>query len=330
MAEQALDALQLFALGASRRFGEDVARHLGVDVQPLEEREFEDGEHKARPLVTVRGNDVFVVQSLHGDADQTVNDKLCRLWFFIGALKNAGARAVTAVVPYLAYSRKDRRTQPRDPLTTQYVARLFEAAGTDRVVTLDVHNLAAFENAFRCPSENLQAKKLFTAHFVERLQGQALAVVSPDAGGVKRAEIFRRSLERGTGQAVTLGLMQKHRARGVVSGESLAGEVTGRVAIVLDDLISTGTTLMRAVSACEAAGAARVVAAASHGLFTADADRVLSEDALAGLVITDTVLPIRLQNPAVLEKLTVLPAAPLFAHAIARLHGGGSIADLLD
>src|ERR1019366_8766802 len=128
-----------------------------------------DGEHKARPLHDVRGHDAFVLHSLHGDPTQSANDKLCRLLFFCGALKDAGAAQVTAVTPYLCYQRKDRRTKPRDPIITRYVAALFEAMRIDRVVTLEVHNLAAFENAFRCPTWHIESAPLLAAHFAPLL-----------------------------------------------------------------------------------------------------------------------------------------------------------------
>ena len=133
--------IALFTLHTSHAFGEQVSERLGVPLSPHEEREFEDGEHKARPLVSVRGKDVFVIQSLYGDPQHSVNDKLCRLWFFLGALRDASAARLTAVVPYLCYARKDRKSKSRDPVTTRYVATLFEAIGVDRVVTLDVHNV---------------------------------------------------------------------------------------------------------------------------------------------------------------------------------------------
>ena len=132
----------LFALQASRAWAEPVAARLGVPLAAHEERAFEDGEHKVRPLVNVRGRDVYVMESLHGDEAQTVDAKLCRLLFFIGALKDAAAGRVTAVVPYLGYARKDRKTKARDPVTTRYVAALFEAVGTDRIVTLDPFDIA--------------------------------------------------------------------------------------------------------------------------------------------------------------------------------------------
>src|SRR5690606_21695546 len=173
--------LLLFALNATRALGLRVAERLGVALSPHEEREFEDGEHKARPLVSVRDRDVYVMHSLHGEPGASVNDKLLRLLFFLGAVRDAGAARVTAVLPYLAYGRKDARTKPRDPLTTRYVAALFEAVGVDRVVALEVHNLAAFQNAFRCRTEHLDTAVLFARHFAAALPAATpLAVVSPD------------------------------------------------------------------------------------------------------------------------------------------------------
>lgn len=319
----------LFALSASREWGEAVAAHLGLPLAPLEERGFEDGEHKARPLASVRGRDVFVLQSLHGDAAQGVDEKFCRLLFFIGALKDASAASVTAVVPYLAYARKDRKTQPRDPVTTRYVAALLEAVGTDRVLTLDVHNLAAYQNAFRCRTEHLEAAGLFAAHFAPRLQDREVVVVSPDAGGIKRSEQFRLRLAKVLGRPVAAAFAEKHRAEGVVSGDLMVGDIAGRCAIIVDDLISTGTTIIRAVKACRALGATSVHAVASHGLFMGEAATVLGGPALDSLAVTDTVPPWRVPAGALRDKLTVLPTTRLFADAIARIHDGGSVSALL-
>jgi len=320
--------LSLFALNAGREFGQRVAEALGVALAAHEEREFEDGEHKARPLESVRGRDVYVVHSLYGDAAQSVNDKLVRLLFFLGALRDASAGRVTAVLPYLCYARKDRRTKARDPVSTRYLATLLEAVGTDRVVTLDVHNLAAYENAFRVRAEHLEAKKLFVDHFIPLLAGEEVAVVSPDVGGVKRAEAFREALERRLKRPVARAFMEKQRSAGVVSGERLVGDVAGRVVIIIDDLISSGTTLARAAAACKSAR--RIYAAASHGLFAQKAGEVLGASAIERLVVTDTVPPFRLAAGAARDKLTVLNTAPLFAEAIRRIHTGGSLVELLE
>ncbi len=319
----------IFALGASAPFAERVAARLGLACSALEERDFEDGEHKTRPMCSVRDRDVFVIHSLYGDARHTVDDKMCRLLFFIGALKDSSAARVTAVAPYLAHARKDRKTQPRDPVTTRYVARLFEAVGVDRVVTLDVHNLAAYQNAFRCVTENLEARGLFVEHFAASLGDEEVVVVSPDAGGVKRADHFRSSLADALGRPVGAAFAEKHRAGGVVRGEALVGEVDGRVAIIIDDLISSGTTLARTAANCRAHGARAVHAAATHGLFMSGADAALSDPALDRVVVTDTVEPFRVESAQLRAKLTVLPVDALVAEAIDRLHRGGSITELL-
>jgi ribose-phosphate pyrophosphokinase len=325
-----------FALESSRVLAEKVSAELGIPLGDHEERDFEDGEHKARPLESVRGKDVFVLHSLHGDAAETVNDKLCRLLFFIGALKDAAAGRVTAVVPYLGYARKDRKTKSRDPVTTRYVAMLFEAVDTDRIVVVDVHNLAAFQNAFRCRTEHLDCARLFTDHFASQFGREdeevteEVVVVSPDAGGVKRADRFRDFLAHALGRDVGSACVEKYRSWGVVSGGTVVGEVAGKAAIIIDDLISTGTTMTRAAKACRERGATRVFAAATHGLFIGEASEVLMDPALERVVTTDTVPPFRLDPAVVRERLVVLEVAPLLAAAIKRLHEGGSVVELLE
>ncbi len=322
------DSLRFFALEASEPLGSAVAEALGITLSTLEERTFEDGEHKARPLVPVRGMQGYVIQSLHGGPVESANDKLCRLLFFIGALKDAGAAHVTALVPYLCYARKDRRTKTNDPVTTRYVAALFEAVGTDAVVTLDVHNPAAFENAFRCPTIALTAAPLFVDYALA-LKEEKLCVISPDSGGVKRAELFRKALEQASGRPVAKGFVEKHRGDGVVSGGLFVGDAAGATAFVIDDLLSTGGTLLRAARAARKAGAKRVIAMVTHGLFMSGSADALSHPALDRVAVTDTVPPFRIADARLREKLDILPCAPLLAEAICRLHRGGPMDDLL-
>jgi ribose-phosphate pyrophosphokinase len=318
--------LQLFALAATAGLGRAVAEALQMPIAAHEERGFEDGEHKVRPLDDVAGNDVYVVQSTHGGPYESANDKLMRLAFFIGALKDAGAARITAVVPYLAYARKDRRTKPNDPVTTRYVAQMLESVGADCVVTLEVHNPAAFENAFRCRAVALTTTPLFIDYAKAHLAGEDLAVISPDAGGMKRAELLREALEAAIGKPVGKGLAEKYRSAGIVSGDLFVGNVGGRTALIVDDLISTGGTLLRAAKSARAAGATRVLALVTHGLFMPGAEDVLNDPALDQVIVTDAVPSFRLKKPS--NKLVTLPCAPLLAEAIRRLHENRNLTDL--
>jgi ribose-phosphate pyrophosphokinase len=313
----------LFGLGASRPFAERVAARLQMALAEHEEREFEDGHHKARSLVDVHGRHVYALHSLHGDDERSVNDKLCRLLFFLGSLRDAGARSVTAVVPFLCYSRKDRKTKPHDPVTTRYVAAMFEAMDVDRVITLDVHNLAAYQNAFRCRTEHLEARDLFVAHVADALGPNPAAVVSPDVGGAKRAERFREALSERLGRSITGGLIEKYRSQDVISGEVLAGDVEDRSVILVDDMISSGGTLVRAARACREAGARAVWAVASHGAFVPDADETLGDVAVDRIITLDTIPPDRIRSRTVRSKLSCLDASGLFAEAIRAIHEAG-------
>lgn len=310
--------LGIFALGASADYGRRVADRLGLPLDPVEEREFEDGEHKSRPMVEVRGRDAVVIHALYGDDQQSVNDKLCRLLFFIGTLKEGGAARVTAVSPYLCYARKDRQTKPRDPVTTKYVARLFEAAGADCVMTMDVHNLAAFQNAFRCEAVHLEVQPLFVEHFASRLGVEPVTVVSPDIGGTKRAEEFRRALAARIDREPLAAFMEKRRSGGTVSGDTLVGEVQGRAVVILDDMISSGTTLHRAAMACRKAGAAQVHAAATHGLFVGNWRETLGDPVIDSVTIADTIPASRLAGSPIAHKLTVVDSTGLIADSIAQ------------
>jgi ribose-phosphate pyrophosphokinase len=278
----------------------------------------------------VRGRDVFVVQSLYTDQGLSVNDKVLRTLFFLSALRDAGAERVTVLAPYLCYARKDRRTKPRDPVSIRYLATLFEAVGLDRIVTMDVHNPAAYENAFRIPAEHLTAAPLFVDAVAPLLGNRDAVVVSPDAGGVKRAERFRQALERRLDRSVDLTFIEKFRSEGVVWGGTVVGTIEDRVAIILDDLISSGTTLAGAATACHERGAHAAYAAATHGVFSANAAQVLGESELDRVFILDTLPPNRLDPNVRERRVEVLACAPLLAAAIHRLHTDGSIVELVE
>src|SRR3984893_6603875 len=245
----------IFAPGESLALGQAASETAGIELAALEEREYEGGEFKLRPLQPVRDRTVFVVQSLAGTQEAPIAHRLVRLLFLLQGLRDAGANRVIAVIPYLAYARKDRRTKPRDPVYTRYVAQLIEAAGTDRVVALDVHNASSIDNAFRIPVDHLSALPMMAAHFTQHLPTGELAVASPDIGGTKRAQLIRELLERKTRRHVERVFVEKHRESGVVSGGAIVGNGPGHAVILLDDLCASGATLLRAATALRSAGA---------------------------------------------------------------------------
>ncbi len=322
----------IFAICGTHLFGEAVAHSLKATLARHEERDFEDGEYKIRPLDCVRGRDAYVVASLYGDATASSADKFCKTLFFIGALKDAGAGRVTAVTPYLCFARKDRRTKPRDPVTTRYVAQLFDAMAVDSVIGVDVHNIVAFENAFRCETIHLDAHMIFAHHMLGLIGDAPVAVVSPDLGGEKRAELFRQKLERLLNRPVAKAFMDKYRSEGRVSGDLFAGDVDGRIAIILDDLIAGGGTMARVAQACRARGATQVWAAATHGVFSSAAPQTLGQAPIDRVIISDTVAlsPENETARALGARLTIVSAAPLFAQAIRRRHDNSALTELLE
>jgi len=311
---------RLYALTGARGFGDRVAAALGRPLDALEEREFDDREHKARPLASVRGADVYVLQSLHGDARMSGDDKLVRLLFFCAALRDHGAARVTALLPYLAYGRKERQTQPFDPVSSRYLAQLLEAVGVGALVTLEAHSVTALQNAFRIPTVHIDAAVLFAERAARQAGDGPLVVASPDPGGVKRAQLFGELLQRRLARPVAHAYLEKRRSGGAVSGSALAGDVREATVLLIDDLISTGTTLRRAAATCVGAGARRVLAFAAHGLFAAGAEPLLFDPALEAVVVADTVEPALPE--AARARLQVESAAPLFAHALRCLHEG--------
>ncbi|PEN12933.1 ribose-phosphate pyrophosphokinase [Longibacter salinarum] len=322
--------LHVFAMNTSRRLGEEVARSLGSSLSPHEEREFEAGEHKSRPLRSVRGADVYVISSLDGEKGASANDKLLRMLFFIGALNDARAARVTAIVPYLCYSRKDRRTKVRDPVTTRYVARLFEAVGTDVVLTVDVHNVSAFENAFSCPTEHITAIPTLIERIRQRGISLPVTVVSPDVGGAKRAEACRKHLAAHLGDDVPLAFVEKERSEGIVRGGSVVGRVQGRTVVIVDDLISSGTTLVQAARACRAQGANSVIAAVTHGLFAPEAGVTLAHPSLDAVYVTNSVSASRLPTGHCRTKVVRVDISRLLAEVIHRMHNDDSLSHMTD
>jgi ribose-phosphate pyrophosphokinase len=321
----------LFALSESRALAAELGRLTSLDIAPLEERSFEEGEFKLRPLVSVRDRTVFVVQSLAGSADAPVSQRLVRLLFLLYGLRDAGASRTIAVVPYLSFARKDRRTQTRDPVNTRYVAQLLEGAGLGRLIAVDVHNPAALDNAFRIPVDHLSALPMFVDHFARLAHAPNFVVASPDVGGIKRVQIFRELLARRLAKDIEVAFIEKRRSGGVVSGGTIVGDVAGRTVIVLDDLCATGGTLIRAATRLREAGAAAVHVAVTHAPLPTGLAALAAAASVSGIVITDSVGSVlHAPTPSDGNSLTVLPIAPLLGQAVTCMLSGVPLAPLLE
>jgi ribose-phosphate pyrophosphokinase len=320
-----------FALTESRDLGGAVCKSMDLLMAVLEEQRFEGGEFKLRLPECVTDRSALILQCLAGTPQAPVAERLLRLLFLLHGLRDAGAARRIALLPYLTFARQERRTQVGDPINTRYFAQLLESAGADAVITLDVHDPAALDNSFRIPVVHLTALPLLVDHFATRLPGERLAVVSPDIGGIKRAQIFRELLAARLGREVELAFFEKRRSKGVISGHTLVGETKDRVIIVIDDLCVTGHTLMRAAEACNRAGAAAVYAAFTHAPLPSGLAAVLADAHLKAVVTTDSVgFDPDGHSGSEAGKLTVLPIAPLLAQATQRVLACRPLAPLLE
>jgi ribose-phosphate pyrophosphokinase len=296
-----------------------IARAANCEWAAVEERSFVGEEFTLRPLVPVRDRDVCVVQTLAPSAAAPITARLVRLLFLLAALRDAGARSRIAVIPYLAYARQERRGESGDPVHTRYVAELLQAAGMTHLIALDVHDLAAIDNAFRVPVEHLTARPVFIEWLAAQTLSEPLAVASPDIGGIKRAQSFREHLERRLDQAVELLFIEKRRAAGHLSaGHQIVGQAEGRHVVLIDDLCATGETLMRAAAALNQAGALRVSAAVTHVASAAGLRALCADPHLSQVLVTDSALTPESQDAAP-GKLCVIPCASLFAPALAQI-----------
>lgn len=319
----------LLALSESSRLGTSVCSEAGLAQTPLEERSFEGGEFKLRPLQSVRGRSAFVLQTLASSTDAPVADRLVRLLFLLNGLRDAGSARRIAVIPYLAYARKERRTQLRDPVHTRYIAQLLESSGADHVICLDVHNPAALDNAFRIPFDHLTALPMLADHFAKRLPPGRLAVASPDIGGIKRAQIFRELLAARVQWPVELIFAEKRRASGVVSSAGLVGDPAGQHVIIVDDLCATGGTVLSAAAMCRTAGALAVHVGVTHAPLTEGLDNLIAADSINEIVTTDSVGSVHRPSADPARKLVTLCLAPLLGQALRRIVAGRPLAPLL-
>ena len=299
-------SLLLYSGSSHPELADEVAKHLGVLLGDVEINQFADGEIYVRFLTSVRGADVFVVQT-HA---RPVNEHIAETLIMVDALKRASARRITVVLPYFPYSRQDKKHLAREPITAKLMADLLNAAGANRVMSVDLH-AGQIQGFFDVPFDHLTALPLLV-EAVRNEVGSDIVVVAPDAGEVKDAEKFRRKL----GGGATLAIAHKRRDPNVhdeVSGIGVVGEVEGKVCVLVDDSISTGGTLVTAAQILIANGATRVLAAATHAVLSGNAVENLQSSPLSKVIVTNT-LPIPPEKG--FSKLAVVSVGQIIADAI--------------
>lgn len=304
---------------AHPELAEQVADYLQTDVVHTDARTFANGEIYARYDESVRGCDAFVIQS-HA---RPINEALMEQLIMVDALKRASAKRITVVAPFYPYSRQDKKGRGREPISARLVADLFKAAGADRIMSVDLH-AAQIQGFFDGPVDHLFAMPVLLEHFRSKLDASTLTVVSPDMGRVRVADIWSDKL------GAPLAIIHKRRDPLVpnqVSVHEIVGDVEGRVCLLVDDMIDTGRTIVKAAEALKKAGATGVVVAATHAIFSDPAFEILQAEAIDQVVVTDT-LPIPADKRW--DRLTVLPIAPLLARAIHEVFDDGSVTSMFD
>jgi len=304
---------------AHPQLAEDVAKELGCEVLETEARTFANGEIYARYGESVRGADAFVIQA----HSHPINEWLMEQLIMVDALKRASAKRITVVAPFYPYARQDKKGRGREPISARLVADLFKAAGANRIMSVDLH-AAQIQGFFDGPVDHLFAMPVLLEHFQEQLDPKELTVVSPDMGRVRVADIWSDKL------GAPLAIIHKRRDPRVpnqVSVHEIVGGVSGRVCLLVDDLIDTGRTIQKAAEALKKNGAKGVVVAATHAVFSDPAIEVLQHESIDQVVVTDT-LP--LPDEKRWDRLTVLPIAPMLARAIREVFDDGSVTSMFD
>lgn len=275
--------LMVFAGTSSKALGAQIGSRLGIELGEVIIQRFEDGEIYVRFEESIRGADIFLVQS----TSTPVNDSLMELLIMINAAKLASAHRITAVMPWYGYSRQDKKSSPREPITARLVAQLLEAAGVDRVLTMDLH-AGQIQGFFQIPVDHMTATPILADHFLERQFAgdfpEGLVVVSPDAGRAKLANHFAEKL--GARLAVLAKQRPEHNTAEITF---LVGDVEGKAALLIDDMIDTAGTLCAGAAVVKKAGATKVLAAATHGIFSGKAFDRLEESVIEEIVVTDTI-----------------------------------------
>ncbi len=308
---------------AHKAFAEKVCAELGVSMGNVSHYRFSDGEIGLSIEESIRGDDVFVVQP----TSYPVNDNLMELLIMVDALKRASAYRINVVIPYFGYARQDRKTKARDPISAKLVANLLETSGVHRVISADLH-AGQIQGFFDIPVDHLTGIPLLASHFqkslVQDLEKQDVTVVAPDVGGVVRARKFAVALN------ADLAIVDKRRSHEVANYcevMAVIGDVSGKVAILVDDIIDTAGTIVNAAKALKERGARQVYCCATHGILSGPAMERLESPDVDGVILTDSIC---LPDERKLDKITQLSIAPLFAEAIRRVHVDRSVSSLFD
>lgn len=303
----------IYSLSANEELTKEVAKLVGIRTGNCEVMHFADGEILVENYTTVRGKDVYIIQSTCTPA----TERLMELLIFVDSLKRASAKSITVVVPYYGYSRQDRKAKPREPITAKLVASMLEKAGINHIIVCDLH-APQIQGFFDCPVDDLSAVPMFGKYFREKLKGKEIVIVSPDHGGVTRARKMAQYLENST-----IAIIDKRRPKpNVAEVMNIIGDVAGKVAVIIDDIVDTAGTLTIAAQALKDEGAIEVYAAATHGILSNPAVSRIENSALVELVITDS---IPLPKEKQIDKIKVLSVANMLAKAIEYIQKGSSM-----
>ena len=318
-----LQDIKIFSGSAHSQFAQAVCSSLSVAIAESKIFRFSDGEVGVSIQESVRGHDAYVIQP----TSEPVNERLMELLIITDALKRASVSRINLVIPYFGYARQDRKTRSREPITAKLVANLIEKAGADRVITADLH-AGQIQGFFDIPVDHLTGIPLLASYFKRTLKKEIkegkVVIVSPDVGGVVRARKFAQMLN------ADLAIVDKRRSHEVANFSEvmdIIGDIDGKIAIMVDDIIDTAGTLVNAAKALADQGAVRVLAGATHGVLSGPAIDRIRSSIIEEVVISDT---IPLGEKKELDKLTVLSIAPLFAEAIRRIHFDQSVSSLFN
>lgn len=313
---------RIFSLGSNDGLAEKVAKRAKVKLGEIRTRVFSDGEQQVQFLENLRGKNVFLVQSTNPPSENWV-----RLFLAIDAARGASAREITVVVPYFGYARQDRKSKPREPISARVFATALEALGADRVLTMDLHNDAIGGFFRKTNVDYLYARPVLIGHiqrvFKKELAADDLVVVSPDAGGVVRAQSYAKRLMRSADLAII------HKERDIpnkIARMKLIGDVKGKVALIVDDMADTCGTLARAATLLKEHGARDVYAATTHGILSGAASETIDKSPIKKLFITDTISTERSFS----KKIVVVSVGNVFGDAICRIESGESLSALFE